>query len=264
MLNVMTTTSGIDGAQEHYGMGVDVGGSGIKGAIVNLKTGEFVGDRIKIATPQPATPEAVASTVAEIVRLHEWDGPVGVTLPSVIQHQIAKSAANIDPSWIDTDVHELFEQHLPERSVTVLNDADAAGLAEVAFGNERARNGSVIFLTFGTGIGSAFLVNGHLFPNTEIGHLIVNRKEAEHVASSAVKQREDLSFKKWARRVDKVLHEYARLFNPECFVVGGGISRKSDKWVPLLTVDTPVVVATLRNRAGIVGAAMAANEHLAP
>ncbi|WP_277102356.1 polyphosphate--glucose phosphotransferase [Corynebacterium vitaeruminis] len=246
------------------GFGIDVGGSGIKGARVDLESGEFIGDRIKIATPQPATPEAVADTIAEILRIAEWDGPVGITLPSVIKNQIALSAANIDKSWIDTDVQALFTEHIGEREYSVLNDADAAGLAEVAYGDPRAKEGVAILLTLGTGIGSAFLVGGTLFPNTELGHLIVDGKEAEKYASSAAKDRDELSFSQWAKRVSKILKEYERLFWPSLFIVGGGISRKADKWVPNLTNDTPVVPAQLRNRAGIVGAAMAAESGIKP
>lgn len=246
------------------GFGIDVGGSGIKGARVDLESGEFIGDRIKIATPQPATPEAVADTMAEILRIAEWDGPVGITLPSVIKNQIALSAANIDKSWIDTDVQALFTEHIGEREYSVLNDADAAGLAEVAYGDPRAKEGVAILLTLGTGIGSAFLVGGTLFPNTELGHLIVDGKEAEKYASSAAKDRDELSFSQWAKRVSKILKEYERLFWPSLFIVGGGISRKADKWVPKLTNDTPVVPAQLRNRAGIVGAAMAAESGIKP
>ncbi|MEX3503866.1 polyphosphate--glucose phosphotransferase [Corynebacterium sp. LK2510] len=248
----------------HYGFGVDVGGSGIKGAVVDLASGEFVGDRIKISTPKPATPDAVANTIAEIVQRAEWDGPVGVTLPSVIKDQVALTAANIDPSWVGTNVHKVLASRLGDRELAVLNDADAAGLAEVAYGEAAAREGCVIFLTFGTGIGSAFLANGVLFPNTELGHLIVNGTEAEHLASSAVRDREELSYKAWAKRVSTVLNEFERLFNPSAFVVGGGISRKAHKWVPLLSVSTEVIPAQLRNRAGIVGAAMAAAEHVTP
>lgn len=269
MDNGVNRTSGnqsstADELTRSYCCGIDIGGSGVKGAIVDMRTGEFVGERVKIETPQPATPEAVADTTAEIVRQLEWDGPVGICLPSVVTDQIARTAANIDDSWIGTNVHDLFAQHLPGRQLAVLNDADAAGLAEVAFGEETARSGAVIFLTFGTGIGSAFLMDGDLFPNTELGHMMVGDQEAEHQASSAVRDREELSYKKWAKRVNTVLAEYERLFNPSAFVVGGGISRKADKWVPLLSIDTPVVPATLRNRAGIVGAAMAVWKHVAP
>lgn len=250
--------------QKALGFGVDIGGSGVKGAVVDLRTGVFVGERVKIATPQPATPEAVAEVVGQIVDECAWEGPVGITLPSVVTQQVARSAANIDESWVGTNVHDLFTQALGRETISVLNDADAAGIAEVAFGSDTARSGAVIFLTFGTGIGSAFLVDGTLFPNTELGHMLVDGTEAEHFASSAAKDREELSYRKWAKRVDKVLHEYDRLFNPAAFIVGGGISRHADKWVPLLTVDTPVAPAALRNRAGIVGAAMAAQDHVAP
>lgn len=250
--------------QKALGFGVDIGGSGVKGAVVDLQTGDFVGERVKIATPKPATPEAVAEVVRQIVRECEWEGPVGITLPSVVTQQVARTAANIDASWVGANVHDLFTEALGRETVSVLNDADAAGIAEVAFGDDAARSGAVIFLTFGTGIGSAFLVDGTLFPNTELGHMLIDGTEAEHFASSAAKDRDELSYKKWAKRVDTILHEYDRLFSPTAFVVGGGISRHADKWVPLLTVDTPVVPAALRNRAGIVGAAMAAQDHVAP
>lgn len=260
----MTKAAAGNNPGNNLGAGVDVGGSGIKGAIVNLDTGEFVSERVKIATPKPATPEAVAQTVAEVVSQLEWDSPVGVALPSVIKHQVAMTAANIDPAWIGTNVHELLTHHLGGREIAVLNDADAAGLAEVAFGEAEAKEGAAIFLTFGTGIGSAFFAEGRLFPNTELGHLLIDGTECEHMASSAVKDAEDLSYKEWAKRVDVVLKEYDRLFNPTAFIVGGGISRKAEKWVPALTVDVPVIPAKLRNKAGIVGAAMAAHEHVAP
>ncbi|WIM66755.1 ROK family protein [Corynebacterium breve] len=251
-------------SNESIGLGIDIGGSGVKGALVNLDTGEFVGDRIKIATPKPSTPEAVADVVADIVHQKEWNGPVGICMPSVIKNQTALSAANIDKSWIGVNVHDLFTKRLEGRKVAVLNDADSAGLAEVAYGHENARQGSVIFLTFGTGIGSAFFMNGTLFPNTELGHMLVGKQEAEHQASSAVKENEELGFKKWAKRVDTVLAEYEKLFSPSCFIVGGGISREHEKWVPRLTVETPVYPAELRNRAGIVGAAMAVDGDVTP
>lgn len=244
--------------------GIDIGGSGIKAATVDLASGDFIGERLKITTPKPATPEAVATTVAEIIDRAGWEGPVGITLPSVVKDQIALSAANIDKSWIGANVHELFHRHLGDREISVLNDADAAGLAEAAFGDPKAREGAVIFLTFGTGIGSAFLIDGELFPNTELGHLEVAGKEAEHRASSAVKERQGLSYAEWATQVSLVLLEYERLFSPQLFVVGGGISREHEKWVPLLTSNVEVLPAHLRNRAGIVGAAMAVAKHVAP
>lgn len=249
---------------DNIGFGVDVGGSGIKGGVVDLDTGELVGERIKILTPQPATPDAVAETIAEIVRIAEWEGPVGITLPSVVRDQTALLAANIDKSWVDMDCRELFGKHLPNHRTHVLNDADAAGLAESRFGDPHARQGSVILLTFGTGIGSALLHDGLLYPNSELGHLHIGDTEAEHMASAAVKEREELSYKKWTKRVSKVLQTYEALFWPTLFVVGGGISRKHEKWIPLLECRTPVVPAKLHNNAGIAGAALAAAEGLLP
>ncbi len=248
----------------NYGFGIDVGGSGVKGARVDLDTGEFVDERIKIATPKPATPEAVAEVTARIIAEAQWDGPVGITVPAIVRDQVARSAANIDPAWIGTNVAELSSAHLPGRELTVLNDADAAGLAESRYGDPRANSGPVVFLTLGTGIGSALLIDGTLYPNSELGHLYVDGKEAEHLASSAVKEREELSYKKWAKRVSTVLNHYEFIFSPSLFIVGGGISRKADKWIPLLTTETEVVPATLRNRAGIVGAALAIQEEIRP
>lgn len=242
------------------GFGVDVGGSGVKGGVVDLTTGELVGERFKLLTPQPSTPDAVAETVAKVVEQFGWTGPVGVTLPGVVTHGVMRSAANIDKAWIDTDAAALFGAALGGRSVTVLNDADAAGVAEDAYGGGKDTTGVVILLTFGTGIGSAILHNGVLLPNTELGHLYVDGQEAEHRAASSVKERLDLSYKKWAVEVSRVLREYEALLWPDLFIAGGGISRKADKWIPLLECRTPVVAATLQNTAGIVGAAMAATQ----
>lgn len=254
----MTTTA------PRHGFGIDVGGSAVKGARVDLTTGEFIGERFKIATPRPATPEAIAHVIVELLQRAEWLGPVGITLPSVVHNSIAHSAANIDPEWIGVNTTELFRRFLGDRDFTVLNDADAAGLAEVAYGDPRAREGAVLFLTFGTGIGSAMLVDGRLFPNTELGHMIVGKQEAEHQASSAVKDNLELNFKQWASRVNVVMGEYEKLFNPTTFIVGGGISRKFDKWGPSLDLKTPVFPAQLRNRAGIVGAALAMDQGMRP
>lgn len=246
--------------EQQLGFGIDIGGSGTKGALVNLQTGEFIGERIKFETPKPATPAAVAATTAKIIKQAEWEGPVGITLPGVVRGSSMLTAANIDPSWLHANIHEVFRAHLGERQITFLNDADAAGLAEVAYGNPQTKTGAVIFLTLGTGIGSAFLVEGKLFPNTELGHLIVDGEEAEKLASSGVKKSLGLSYDEWAPRLEKVLREYERLFNPAAFVIGGGISRKSARWLPLLSLETPIIPATLLNRAGIVGAALAARE----
>ena len=241
----------------NLGFGVDVGGSGTKGGIVDLDTGQLVGERFKVLTPQPASPDAVAGAVAEVVAHFDWQGPVGVTLPGVVTDGVMRTAANIDKAWIGTDVYDLFSKHLGGREVAALNDADAAGLAEDRFGAGKDVSGVVMLLTFGTGIGSALMVDGTLVPNTELGHMIVGHKEAEHQASSKVKEDNDWSYEKWAGKVSDVLVAYENLFWPNLFIAGGGISCKAHKWVPLLTNRTPVVPATLRNTAGIVGAAMA-------
>ncbi|GAB2713893.1 polyphosphate--glucose phosphotransferase [Nocardia thraciensis] len=244
--------------------GIDIGGSGVKGAVVDLATGELAHERIKIPTPQPSTPNEVAETVAKLVTQADWDGPVGLTLPSVVVNGIARTAANIDKSWIDTDARQLFSLALGGREVVVLNDADAAGLAEDRYGAARDTAGLVMLLTFGTGIGSALLYHGTLVPNTEFGHILVDGKEAEHRAASSVKERKKLSYKEWSHQVTKVLVTLENLLWPDVFVAGGGISRDAEHWIPLLGNRTPVVAAHLRNTAGIVGAAMAVDGGIAP
>ncbi|MBX5486182.1 MAG: ROK family protein [Mycolicibacterium hassiacum] len=250
------TTNG----SQRRGFGVDVGGSGIKGGIVDLETGALIGERVKLPTPQPATPEAVARTVAAVVREFGWTEPLGVTYPGVVVDGVVRTAANVDKSWLGVNAKEVFESHLDGQQVTVLNDADAAGLAEERFGAGRDRTGVIVLLTFGTGIGSAVIHNGVLLPNTEFGHIEVGGKEAEHRAASSVKEKKGWSYQRWTEEVTKVLVAIENAIWPDLFIVGGGISRKADKWVPLLKNRTPVVAATLRNTAGIVGAAMAAVE----
>lgn len=239
------------------GFGVDIGGSGIKGGIVDLKSGDLLIDRIKRDTPQPSTPEAVAQVVAQIVEEAGWDGPVGVTYPGVVRGGKTHTAANVDQGWIGKDAVELFTKALGGRDVAVLNDADAAAIAEGQFGAAKTAQGTVLLLTFGTGIGSGLLRGGVLVPNTELGHMKIGEEEAEHLASSHAKDRDELSYPEWAKRVSTVLEALEEVLWPDVFVVGGGISRKADKWVPLLTCRTPVVPAALRNTAGIVGAAHA-------
>jgi polyphosphate glucokinase len=239
--------------------GVDIGGSGIKGAIVDLARGDLATERVKYLTPNPSTPEAVAEVVARLVKEAEWTGELGATFPAVIKHGVAKSAANIDKSWIETDVDKVFTD-ITHCDVTVLNDADAAGIAEARFGAAKGVRGVVIMLTFGTGIGSALLLDGQLVPNTELGHLELDGGDAEKKASSAAKDNEGLSYKQWAKRVQKYLRHVEKLFTPDLFVVGGGVSKNSERWVPLLDIATPVKPAQLLNNAGIVGAAMAAYE----
>lgn len=245
------------GTQQRRGFGIDVGGSGIKGGIVDLDTGQLIGDRIKLPTPQPATPYAVAKTIAEVVNQFGWTGPLGVTYPGVVTHGIVQTAANVDKSWIGTNARDVIGAELSGQDVTILNDADAAGLAEECYGAGKDNSGLVILLTFGTGIGSAVIHNGRLIPNTELGHLEVGGKEAEHRAASSVKERKGWSYEKWATEVTRVLVAIENALWPDLFIAGGGISRKADKWVHLLENRTPVVPATLQNAAGIVGAAMA-------
>ena len=244
--------------------GVDVGGSGIKGGLVDLDTGELVGERVRIQTPSPSTPRAVADTVARLVGEFDFDGPVGITLPSVIKSGTARTAANIDHGWIGTDAADLFGTALPGRVITVLNDADAAGMAENLYGAAKGVDGVVVLLTFGTGIGSAVIQDGVLLPNTELGHLQVDGREAEHRAAASVKEEKGWSYHEWAPHVSLVLRTLEDLLWPDVFVAGGGVSRRADKWVPLLENRTPVVPAVLRNTAGIVGAALAVATGVAP
>ena len=240
-------------------LGVDVGGSGVKGAVVDLDTGQLVGERFRLETPQPATPQAVTQTVAEVVRHFNWTGPLGVTYPGVVVDGVVQTAANVDSAWIGTNAADAYSQALGGRQVTVLNDADAAGLAEQRYGAGRNRSGVIVLLTFGTGIGSAVIHNGMLLPNTEFGHIEVDGKEAEHRAASSVKERKEWSYRYWTKEVTKVLVAVENAIWPDLFIAGGGISKKADKWIPLLKNRTPVVAAELLNTAGIVGAAMAAD-----
>jgi polyphosphate glucokinase len=248
----------------HRGFGIDVGGSGVKGGIVDLSTGELIGDRFKLATPQPATPDAVSDTIAEVVRHFDWKGSLGVTYPGVVTDGIVRTAANVDQKWIGTNAQDVISAKLNGQSVTVLNDADAAGLAEEKFGAGKDNSGLIVLLTFGTGIGSAVIYNGILLPNTEFGHLEVGGKEAEHRAASSVKDRKEWSYERWTEEVTKVLVTVENAIWPDLFIAGGGISRKADKWIPLLKNRTPVVAAALLNTAGIVGAAMATEVDAAP
>ena len=235
--------------------GIDIGGSGMKAALVDLETGYLAEDRFKILTPDPATPDAMAPIVAELVEHFRWRGPIGVTFPAVVRHGVICSAANVDKAWLDTDADELFTKAV-NAPVQVVNDADAAGLAEVRYGAGRDVKGVVMVLTFGTGIGSGLFVDGVLVPNTELGHLEIDGHDAEKKAAAAARDREGLSWKEWAKRVERYLSTVIKLFSPELIIVGGGVSRKSDKWLPLIDIGTKVVPAALANEAGIVGAAL--------
>ncbi|MEU9447755.1 polyphosphate--glucose phosphotransferase [Streptomyces sp. NPDC048277] len=243
--------------------GVDIGGSGIKGAPVDLDKGDLAQERCKVLTPHPATPDGVADGVKQVVEHFGWSGPVGLTFPGVITDGThIRTAANVDKSWIDTDARTLFSERLGGLPVTVVNDADAAGVAEMEFGAGRGHKGVVILLTFGTGIGSALFVDGELVPNTELGHLELDGHDAEKKASSKAKEDHDLSWEQWGRRVDRYLTHVEMLFTPDLFIIGGGVSRKADKFLPYLTdVKAEIVPAQLQNNAGIVGAAMRAAHH---
>jgi polyphosphate glucokinase len=246
------------------GFGVDIGGSGIKGSTVDLDAGKLHDERIRIATPDPSKPDAVADVVKQIVSDFGWKGPVGITLPAVIKRGVAHTAANIDKSWLGTDAAALFADRLglaPE-DVVVLNDADAAGIAEIRYGWPGDRDETVVLLTFGTGIGSALFLDGRLVPNTEFGHLEVDGHDAETRAAASVKEDEDLSWAEWAQRVSRYIRGLEDLIWPDLVIAGGGVSKKADKWLPLLEVRTRVVPAELRNDAGIVGAAVAVRENL--
>jgi polyphosphate glucokinase len=238
-------------------IGVDIGGTGIKVAPVDLVKGALAGERIRVATPSPATPAAVAAIVAASVASLGGTGTVGLTLPSVVVGGVVKTASNIDKSWIGSDAVSLFEQATGRR-VAVINDADAAGMAEMRYGAGVGDDGVVVLITLGTGIGSAVFFHGELVPNTELGHLRLRQGVAEDWAAESVREREDLSWSEWAHRLSGYLEHLEALLNPDVFVIGGGVSKKSDKFVPLLKCATPVKVARLHNDAGIVGAAMVA------
>ena len=250
----------MSGEQRHP-FGIDFGGSGIKGAPVDLGTGEFAADRVRIETPTKATPENVAAVVAELVaRAGLAPGvPVGLTVPGVVKRGVVHTAANIDPSWVGTDAEALFADRL-QRPVTIVNDADAAGLAETRYGAASGQTGLVIVTTLGTGIGSALVFDGNLVPNSELGHLEVDGHDAESIAANSVRERKDLSWHAWAKALSRYYRAVEAVLWPDLFVVGGGVSKHADKFLPLLDIDTPIVPATLLNRAGIVGAALLAQE----
>jgi len=240
-------------------LGIDIGGTGIKGAVVDLTTGELVTERHRVPTPDPSTPHNVADVIVEITKVHGWNGSIGATFPAVVKNGVAYSAANVDKSWIGTDVDSLFTK-ATNCSVTVMNDADAAGVAEVRFGAAKDVSGVVLMLTLGTGIGSALFLDGKLVPNTELGHLELDGLDAETQAAASARDRSDLSWHQWSKRLQHYLEFVERLFTPDLFVLGGGVSKKPDKWLPLLKVQTPIKVAQLANNAGIVGAAIVAHE----
>jgi polyphosphate glucokinase len=245
---------------ETRAFGIDFGGTGIKGAPVDLGTGEFAAERVRIKTPARSTPEAVAEVFVELLsHFPESEGPVGVTVPGVVRHGVVHSAANIDESWIGTDADKVFTE-ATGRDVHVVNDADAAGLAEVRYGAAAGRRGLIILTTLGTGIGTALLNDGVLVPNTELGHLEIDGHDAETRAANSARERDELSWEKWAKRLTKYYRTLERLFSPDLFLVGGGISKQSEEFLPLIEIDTEIIPATLLNKAGVVGAALYASE----
>jgi polyphosphate glucokinase len=239
-------------------LGVDIGGSGIKAAPVDVTTGTLTRERIKVLTPQPAMPTAVAEAVRGLVAEFGWSGKAGITFPGVVTGGVIRTAANLDPAWIGVDACELFGT-ATGLEVQVINDADAAGLAEMRFGAGTGHEGTVVMLTFGTGIGSALFTRGALVPNTEFGHIEIRGKDAEKRASERAREEHDLDWGHWAERVGEYMSHLERLIWPDLFIVGGGVSRKSGKFLPLIgQLQAMVVPADMLNNAGIVGAALTA------
>ncbi|MBK9181052.1 MAG: ROK family protein [Acidimicrobiales bacterium] len=238
-------------------LGIDIGGTGIKGAPVDLDRGDLARARHRILTPHPATPDAVADVVSQVVDHFDSSGPVGCTFPAPIRHGVPVMAANVDKAWIGTDARALFERRAG-RTFVVLNDADAAGVAEMTYGAGKGRRGVVVMVTLGTGIGTALFVDGTLVPNTELGHLEVRGKDAETRASDRARTTKEMSWEKWGRNLNDYLVAIERLLWPELIILGGGVSKKSEKFIHLLEVDAEIEPAALQNEAGIIGAALAA------
>lgn len=243
-------------------LGIDVGGTGIKGAVIDTATGELAGERLRIESPRPATPESVGVAIRSLVEHHRWSGPIGIGFPAAIQHGVARTAANIDPSFIGLPVADYFSRQTG-CPVYVANDADVAGLAEMRLGAGRGVAGVVLVVTIGTGLGTALFADGHLLPNTELGHILLdNGLEAERYAAEAVRDAEKLKWKDWGDRLDRYLVALENLFWPDLIVLGGGASKKLDKFAARITVRTPVVPARFLNQAGMMGAALFAEEKL--
>ncbi len=239
------------------GFGIDIGGSGMKAAIVDLDTGELASERLRIPTPKPATPEAMAEVAGELVHRHGWSAPIGVGFPGIVRHGVVYSAANLDDSWVGVDADRVFTEACGV-DVAMVNDADAAGLAEVRWGVAGDVAGVVLVLTFGTGIGSGLFIDGVLVPNTELGHVELDGRDAESHAAASVRERERIGWAEWAPRVERYLRHLEMLFSPDLFVIGGGASKAADRWLPLISIGTPLVAASMANNAGIVGAALVA------
>lgn len=237
--------------------GLDIGGSGVKGAPVDLRNGDLADDRFRVPTPQPATPAAVAGVVADVVAHFGWSGLVGATFPAVVKDGTAMTAANVDNSWIGTDIAAVLGEATGS-TVVAVNDADAAGVAEMAYGAGAGRGGTVVMATLGTGIGTAVFLDGRLVPNTELGHLEVDGYDAETRAADSAREREGLTYEDWANRLTHYLRRLEDLLWPDLIILGGGVSKKAERWLPSLHIRTEVVTAKLLNNAGIVGAALTA------
>lgn len=245
-----------------YALGIDIGGTGIKGALVDCDSGELASERIKYDTPPGAHPEDVMSTVKNLIT--DIGGPttypLGISYPGVVQHGVTLSAANVSPDWIGLPVQKLYEEAL-ERELVFVNDADAAGFAEVQFGAAQRVRGLVIMVTLGTGIGTSLIHDGHIVPNTELGHLELDGTDAEHRMSNTVRERDGLSFEEWGGRLTQYFSHLEKLFTPDLFVVGGGVSKQHAEFFPHIDIATPLVAAELLNNAGIVGCALYALDH---
>jgi len=236
-------------------LGIDIGGSGIKGAPVDIEKGLLLAERHRIPTPQPATPEAVAQTVKQLVEHFNWKGEIGCGFPAVVRHGIVRTASNIDKSWIGTHAGELFTD-ITGCPTLLVNDADAAGMAEMSFGAAKNRNGTVIMVTVGTGIGTAIFTHGQLLPNTEFGHIIIKGSVAETIASDAARKRDDLNWKEWGHIFSKYLARLEFFCSPDLFIIGGGASKKFEKYIKYINIEAEIVAADLKNEAGIIGAAL--------
>ena len=243
-------------------LGIDVGGTGIKGAIVNTETGELISKRRRIATPQPATPEAVAETIQKLIEHFKWEGPVGCGFPTPLKNGKCLTGGNLHKDWKNLKVDDFFKNKTGN-TFSVVNDADAAGLAEISFGAGKGKKGTVIMITLGTGIGSGVFLDGKLLPNTELGHVLYKNGEIfEKYAADSVRKKENLTRKEWGKRLHKYFKHINLLLSPDLFIVGGGASKKLGKFVNHIRIDTPIVAAEAENEAGIIGAAMAANFHI--
>ncbi len=244
---------------KHLGFGIDIGGSGIKGAPVDLRKGRLADERMRVETPRPSTPDAVAKVVGEILDHFGWTGRFGCTFPAVVTHGVTRTAANVDPSWIGADAGRVLSD-ATGRAALVVNDADAAGVAEVEFGAAAGNRGVVLVSTLGTGIGSALIAHGRLVPNTELGHIEIDGHDAETRAADSAREREDLSWQDWGARLTRYFQTVENLLWPDLIVVGGGVSKKFDRWSPHVETRTKIVPADLLNEAGIIGAALLAHD----